>query len=90
VRLNLRSRQIECYDYSHSDNAPVLHRKETFLAPDDERLGKFARPTAQEERYGLLAETSSIGTRDGWARRLAEREFCLKGHRLVRTDLPPM
>jgi DNA phosphorothioation-associated putative methyltransferase len=84
VRLNLRSRQIEWYDYSQSANPPVLHRKETFLGPDDPRRAKFSRLTAQEEKHGLLGDASAIGTRDGWARRLAERGFCLKGHRLVR------
>ncbi|HEY3968791.1 MAG TPA: DNA phosphorothioation-associated putative methyltransferase [Planctomycetaceae bacterium] len=32
VKLNMRSRQIDFYDYRQSANPPVLHRKETFLA----------------------------------------------------------
>jgi DNA phosphorothioation-associated putative methyltransferase len=86
VRLNLRSRQIECYEYSGSANPPVLHRKETFLAQDDPRRNKFARLTAQEEKHGLLEDTSSIDTREGWKRRLQARGFALKGHRLVRDN----
>lgn len=86
VKLNLRTRQIECYDYAQSDNPPVLHRKESFLLPDDEMHGKFARLTAQEEKHGLLDSPSGIGTRDGWTQRLAERGFDLKGHRLVRLN----
>ena len=35
VKLNLRTRQIECYDYAQSANPPVLHRKESFLRPSD-------------------------------------------------------
>ncbi len=84
VRLNLRSRQIECYDYGTSSNPPVLHRKESFLRPDDPLYKRFAQLTAQEEKHGLLDDASSIGTRDGWARRLAEKGFALKGRRLVR------
>ncbi len=42
-------------------------------------------PTAQEVRAGLLDETASIGTRAGWAERLREREYALRGHRLVRS-----
>jgi DNA phosphorothioation-associated putative methyltransferase len=84
VKLNLRTRQLECYDYATSTNPPVLHRKETFLAPDDERREKFARLTAEEEKAELLTEMSSIGTRDGWGRRLTEKGYALKGHRLVR------
>jgi len=47
-------------------NPPILHRKETFLPPDDPRRERFARLTRQEEKYGLYAETSTIGTREGW------------------------
>jgi DNA phosphorothioation-associated putative methyltransferase len=85
VRVNLRTRQIDCNDYAHSTNPPILHRKDSFLGPDHPLREKFARLTAQEEKCGLLDDASGIGTRDGWARRLAERGFALKGHRLVRS-----
>jgi DNA phosphorothioation-associated putative methyltransferase len=84
VRLNLRTRQIDCHDYAASANPPVLHRKETFLLPTDPAHAKFARLTAQEEKHGLLDDPSGIGTRAGWARRLQERGFRLHGHRLLR------
>jgi hypothetical protein len=87
VKLSLRTRQIDCYDYASSANPPVLHRKEAFLQPTDVRHAKFSRLTAQEEKHGLLHEASGIGTRAGWARRLRERGFALKGHRLVRDQL---
>ena len=35
IQLNLRTREIESSDYAASANPPVLHRKETFLLPDD-------------------------------------------------------
>jgi DNA phosphorothioation-associated putative methyltransferase len=85
IRVNLRTRQIDSNDYAQSANPPILHRKETFLATDHPLHAKFARLTAQEEKNGLLDDTSTIGTRNGWTRRLAERGFALKGHRLVRT-----
>ena len=84
VKLNLRTRQIECYDYTQCTNPPVLHRKETFLHPENELHAKFARLTAQEEKHRLLDAPAGIGTRDGWARRLSERGFALKGHRLLK------
>jgi DNA phosphorothioation-associated putative methyltransferase len=86
IKLNLRTRQIDCYDYSQSANPPVLHRKESFLRLDDDLHAKFARLSAQEEKAGLLEDASGIGTRDGWARRLTERGYALKGHRLVRCN----
>jgi DNA phosphorothioation-associated putative methyltransferase len=84
VKLSLRSRELDCFDYANSLNPPVLHRKETFLHPSDPLYRKFARLTQQEEKHGLLEDTNSIGTRDGWGRRLEERGFMLRGHRLVR------
>jgi DNA phosphorothioation-associated putative methyltransferase len=84
VKLNLRTRQIECYDYAQCTNLPILHRKESFLHSDDARHAKFARLTAQEEKHGLLEDISGIGTREGWSRRLRERGLALRGHRLVR------
>jgi DNA phosphorothioation-associated putative methyltransferase len=84
IRVHLRTRQIDTTDYGESVNPPVLHRKESFLPASDPRYAKFARLTAQEERHGLLDDASRIGTREGWSRRLSERGFRLKGHRLVR------
>src|SRR5687767_12772814 len=54
VKLSLRSRELECYDYATSDNPPVLHRKEAFLAAEHRLYEKFARLTRQEEKHGLL------------------------------------
>ena len=82
-KVNLRNLDINCYDYSESENPPILHRKETFLEESDARFGKFAKLTRQEERRGLCNETSTIGTRNGWQIRLAEAEVELRGHRLV-------
>ena len=84
IKLNLRTREIDSSDYAASTNPPVLHRKEAFLLPDDPRRSKFERLTRQEEKAGLLDETATIGTRAGWAERLRERGYALRGHRLVR------
>src|SRR5262249_38298526 len=37
VKLSLRTRDLDCYEYQDSSNPPVLHRKENFLTPDDPR-----------------------------------------------------
>jgi DNA phosphorothioation-associated putative methyltransferase len=84
VKLNLRTLELDCWDYSASDNPPILHRKETFLPADHPLHEKFARLTEQEERHGLLVDTATIGTRVGWEARLRQRGFALRGHRLVR------
>ena len=86
VRLSLCTRRLDCYDYVSSTNPPVLHRKETFVTPEHPLHAKFARLTEQEDRQGLLSETATIGTREGWAARLRERGYRLQGHRLLRAS----
>jgi hypothetical protein len=83
IRLSLRTRELHCYDYAGSANPPILHRKETFLAPDHPLHAKFARLTRQEEQHGLLTESTTIGTRAGWQARLAAAGLMLRGHRVV-------
>ena len=84
IKLSLRTRELDCYDYANSTNPPVLHCKETFLPTDHPLHARFARLTQQEEKHGLLDETATIGTREGWQQRLHERGFAIRGHRLVR------
>jgi DNA phosphorothioation-associated putative methyltransferase len=88
VRLSLRTRQIECYDYAESANPPILHRKETFLHCEHPLYAKFARLTQQEEKHRLLLDTARIGTRAGWAASLSGAGLQLRGHRLVRASSP--
>ena len=46
---------------------------------------KFARLTAQEERFGLLSgDTRDIGNLRGWQQRLVASGVELRGHRVVR------
>src|SRR4051812_14106545 len=84
IKLSLRTRELDCYDYATSTNPPVLHRKETFLPADHLLHARFTKLTQQEEKHGLLDDTATIGTTQGWQCRLKERGFALRGHRLVR------
>lgn len=84
IKLSLRAQSVDGYDYSQSENPPILHRKETFLEPLHPLYEKFARLTRQEEKHGLLEDSRSIGTKMSWEERLREAGFQLRGHRLVR------
>lgn len=75
---------VEHRNYSGHRNPPVLHRKELFLLPEDQRRARYARLTRQEERAGLFARPSRIGLRDGWRGELAQLGLTHRGHRLVR------
>ena len=72
VKLSLRTREIDCLEYAASANPPDLHRKEAFLTEDHPLHARFARLSKQEEKYGLLDDTATIGTREGWQARLGE------------------
>jgi DNA phosphorothioation-associated putative methyltransferase len=83
--VRLRELDVDARDYRQSDNPPILHRKEKFVTDDYPNRDKFARLTAQEERYGLLGVDSRlIGTRRGWEERLQTCAVALRGHRVVR------
>jgi DNA phosphorothioation-associated putative methyltransferase len=84
VKLSLRTRAIDCFEYGNSPNPPILHRKESFLLPEHPLHTRFARLSAQEEKHDLLSEAASIGTREGWNARLSAAGFAVRGHRLVR------
>jgi DNA phosphorothioation-associated putative methyltransferase len=84
VKLSLRTREIDCLEYAASNNPPTLHRNKTFLTADHPLHAKFSRLTQQEEKHGLLDDTATIGTKDGWQTRLSATGFVLRGHRLVR------
>lgn len=84
VNVHLQTFKVRFNDFRDRANPPILHRKETFLAPDNGLFAKFARLTRIEESKGLFAEPSRIGTRDGWEAVLEEKRLMLRGHRLVR------
>ena len=84
MTVHLQTFRVRERDYRGSRNPPILHRKETFLAPDHPLHTKFSRLTRQEESKGLYKETATIGTRRGWEKVLSEKGLALRGHRLVR------
>ena len=74
---------ISYRDYSNSENPPILHRKETFVTPEYPQYEKFDRLTKQEEKLGLLDNTSIIGTRQGWLQWLKNHGVKIAGHRVI-------
>jgi DNA phosphorothioation-associated putative methyltransferase len=81
--------RIQYRDYTEAKNPPILHRKETFLAPAHPLYAMFARLTHQEEQWGLYEQPEVIGTREGWRTRLDALRVHLSGHRLIRNQSQP-
>ena len=57
-------------DFTVRHNPPILHRKELLLPENDPRVAEAARLTDRLERQGAFHNPATIGTRDGWQRRL--------------------
>ncbi|MFB2923877.1 DNA phosphorothioation-associated putative methyltransferase [Aerosakkonema funiforme] len=87
VQINLENNEISPMmryrDYSNSHNPPILHRKETFVTPEYPYYQEFEQLTKAEEKLGLLDQTSSIGTRQGWMQWLQYQGVEIQGHRVV-------
>jgi DNA phosphorothioation-associated putative methyltransferase len=64
-------------------NAPVLHRKEEMLSPDDGRTAAFRELTAAAEALGLFDDVASIGHRIAWEERLRRIGVAVEGHHIL-------
>jgi DNA phosphorothioation-associated putative methyltransferase len=95
VQVNLSNGEIALRNYSQTRNPPILHRKETFVAPTYPRYAEFAHLTQQQEHLGLLNDSRQIGTQQAWNQRLAQQGLSLHDHaiaclldRTPKTDAP--
>jgi len=73
VTIDLATGKARHMDYADNLNPPILHRKETFLAPEHTRRAGFAALTRAEEAAGLYERTATIGFKLNWERLLREK-----------------
>ncbi|MBF2021817.1 MAG: DNA phosphorothioation-associated putative methyltransferase [Hydrococcus sp. C42_A2020_068] len=83
VVVDMETLQASYWDYATSDNPPILHRKETFVASDYPLYQEFTQLTDLEEKLGLLDNSRFIGTRLEWQQRLDNYRIAFDGHRLI-------
>jgi DNA phosphorothioation-associated putative methyltransferase len=81
--VDWQSGTVETRDYSDAPNPPLLHRKETFVAPDYPHYAAFAHLTQQQVAMGLLDNSREIGTQLNWERRLAQQGIEIHHHALA-------
>jgi DNA phosphorothioation-associated putative methyltransferase len=81
--VNLLTQEISDRYYNKSNNPPLLHRKETFVASDYPNYLAFEHLTTMEAALGLLADSRSIGTRRDWELRLRENRIAFIEHNLI-------
>jgi DNA phosphorothioation-associated putative methyltransferase len=83
LQVNLGNGEITQRNYSQTRNPPILHRKETLVAPSYPRYAEFAHLTQQQEHLGLLNDSRQIGTQQAWNQRLAQQGFMLHDHAIA-------
>lgn len=82
--VDLQLLRLRYWDFSESENPPILHRKEAFVHKDHPLWQQFAALTEQEEEEGLFVDTKLIGTRKGWESILRQKGLSFSGHCLVK------
>ncbi|VEP15320.1 conserved hypothetical protein [Hyella patelloides LEGE 07179] len=83
IIVNLEIQQVSQRQYSHSENPPILHRKETFVTPNYPLYQEFAQLTQEEVTLGLLDNTRVIGTLKQWQRLLLHHGWEFAGHHII-------
>lgn len=80
--IDLEKLSVRESDYSQSDNPPILHRKETFLAPDHPCITRFSAITAEGVKAGLYENSRNIGFRKTWENLISRKGYALdpEGH----------
>lgn len=86
TKINLSTGSILRTDYRPRANPPILHRKETFLPPNDPRIPDFATLTKREEEAGLYRDPSRIGLRVQWLTLLKRLGLAYEGHSLISVE----
>jgi len=81
----LRDFDVKFWDWTSSDNPPILHRKEEFVSDDYPFRDRFQRLTKQEEKAGLYEYPHTIGRRQQWSQLLADKKLRIVGHRLIKS-----
>lgn len=88
--IDLSKLSVREANYRKSENPPILHRRETFLAPDHPQIAFFSDFTKEGEAIGLYENTRSIGFKQSWARLIKLKGYYLddEGHLQPLTDKP--
>ncbi|WP_277994438.1 DNA phosphorothioation-associated putative methyltransferase [Aeromonas encheleia] len=75
--------------YESQDNPPILHRKETMLAPDHPQAESCRQITEEGELAGLYDRPRMIGFKASWERLIAKHGYQLVDGRLFRASAMP-
>ena len=80
--VDLHKGTFRVSNYNNSDNPPILHRKELFLAPNHPSISKFKEITKEGEEAGLYKNPKIIGFKQSWERLINRKGYSLVNGRL--------
>lgn len=88
--IDLSKLSVREADYSKSENPPILHRRETFVAPDHPQKEFFNTFTKEGEAIGLYENTRTIGFKQSWESLIKRKGYYLDttGHIHALADKP--
>ena len=89
IIVNLATQQVVKRQYQRTENPPILHRKEAFVASGHPLSQEFAWLTQQEEALGLLDNPRYLGNSKQWQQLLIQHKLSIKEHRIVCLIDPP-
>ena len=79
--VDIPKAKIKEWDFTTRENPPILHRKETFVAPDYPMYKQFKKLSEEEEALGLLGH-NNIGTMLKWEKFLISKGLVVAKHRV--------
>lgn len=82
LTIDLLREKARRADYSKSNNPPILHRKESMVGEDYPLFDVFQGITKEGEVLGLYEQSTKIGFRNQWLRRIDSIGYELSGGRL--------
>lgn len=83
VTIDLVRKKVRKIDYSESENPPILHRKEAFVAPTHPSFSGFTAITKEGEALGLYENSKRIGFKKTWGQLISSKGYTLVNGRLV-------
>lgn len=75
--VDLGKLSVRKADYSNSENPPILHRKETFVAESHPKWATFCEITNEGNAAGLFENTRSIGFQRNWEKLVQKKGLLL-------------
>ena len=88
--IDLQKLSVRKANYEGSDNPPILHRKETFVANSYPLHAHFKSITTEGEAIGLYENVRTIGFKKNWLRLIAQKGHYLNndGRLVASIDIP--